>query len=136
MPKKESLSEEQKRDIERLRHFIARGGYTSQMNSTKWRLLIDAILGIPGYIPSFRVKCLQDKDDPPGNQWDTSFPRGLPLYNSIAWIEFNPRVTDPKGPSKPAGRRGFGEAIKTSLSDAGLPFTETGSGIRVVGYTK
>src|SRR3954463_4202370 len=93
---KDKLTEEQKREVERLRQFVSRNRLDVLMNSTKWRAAIDAVAGIAGYAAPYRVGGVTDPEDPP-LAWSTGFPAGLPLYNAIEWIELNVRP-DRKGP--------------------------------------
>jgi hypothetical protein len=134
--KKESLTAGQKQEIDRLRQFVARRRLTPIMNSTKWRAALDAVLAIPGYVPSFRLKRVTDPADPPPGNWDPKVPGGLPLYNAIEWLEFNPASFSaaPKaGPGKPAG---YGEALRAALEAAGIPLAESPTGIRIACYVK
>ncbi|MEO7958537.1 MAG: DUF6678 family protein, partial [Fibrobacteria bacterium] len=63
--KKDKLTDNQKKEIERLRLFVARNRLDARMNGTKWRAAIDAVMAIPGYTPSFRVKIVTDAAEPP-----------------------------------------------------------------------
>lgn len=130
---KDKLSEDQKKEIERLRQFVARNRLDARMNGTKWRAAIDAIQSLEGYKPRFRVKCVTDAVEPP-LQWDEGFPGNIPLYNSIEWLEL-----DPSGPAqgKPGKKRpDFGEALMRCLTGAGIPIAEGGPGIRIIGYAR
>jgi hypothetical protein len=134
--KKDKLSEEQKKEIERLRNFVARNRLASQMNGTKWRAAIDAIQGITGYRASFRVKRLMDAGDPPDHQWDDAFPAHIPLYNSIEWLELNPFLGSPPAFGGKDKRASFREALQRELAAAGIPIVESESGVRIVGYSR
>jgi hypothetical protein len=133
--KKESLTGEQKQEIERLRQFVARRRLSPLMNSTKWRAALDAVLALPGYVPSFRLKLVTDPADPPPGAWDPRLPAGLPLYNAIEWLEFNPASFSAPmaGKGKPAG---YGEALRAALKAAGVPLAESPTGIRIACYAK
>jgi hypothetical protein len=119
---KDKLSEEQKKEVERLRNFVSRNRLSPQMNGTKWRAAIDAIQNIPGYAASFRVKCVTDAQDPSEKVWDEAFPKNIPLYNAIEWLEFNPK--------------GFREDITRELTAARIPITGSKDGIRIIGYAR
>lgn len=150
---KDKLTNEQKAEIERLRQFVARNRLDARMNGTKWRAAIDAVMGIDGYVPSFRVKAVTDAEDPPAAAWDAAFPGNIPLYNSIEWLELCPR--NPQGGAAPGGaaagknaaasqawnggkaqRADFRDALKRVLSAAGIPIEETVGGIRIIGFTR
>lgn len=147
---KDKLTDEQKAEIERLRQFVARNRMDARMNGTKWRAAIDAVMGIDGYAPSFRVKAVTDSQDPPAAAWDAGFPGNIPLYNSIEWLELRPE--NPQGWSAPGGagatsgaqawsggkakHAGFRDALKLVLSSAGIPIEETVGGIRIIGFTR
>jgi hypothetical protein len=130
---KDKLTEEQKKEIERLRSFVSRNRLSSLMNGTKWRAAIDAIQGIEGYRASFRFRGITDADDPPADRWDEAFPQNIPLYNSIEWLELNARSAGAAPKDKKAD---FREAVKRALSAAGVPIAESGTGVRIVGYTR
>lgn len=133
---KDKLTQEQKQELERLRNFVSRNGLSTQMNGTKWRKAIDAILAIPGYTPSFRTKLITDAAEPPENVWNLFFPAQIPLYNSIEWFELNSKTGPaPTGPGKDR-RPDFAEALRSALAEAGIPMAESRTGVRIVGYSK
>lgn len=133
---KDKLTEAQKQEIERLRQFVARNRLNAQMNGTKWRAAIDAVTGIAGYQPSFRVKCIPGGAEPPENIWDEDFPGNVPLYNSIEWLELNVRPPASTGAFKKGKSPDFSEALKAGLTAVRVPFVETPSGIRIIGYSR
>jgi hypothetical protein len=130
---KDKLTENQKQEIERLRNFVSRNRLSARMNGAKWRAAIDAVQGIEGYRASFCFRAVTDAEDPPLNGWDGAFPQNIPLYNSIEWLELNARSAD-AGPKDKKGD--FREAIKQALNAAGIPIAESGTGVRIVGYTR
>ncbi len=121
--RKDKLTDDQKKEIERLRQFVARNRLDARMNGTKWRAAIDAVMAIPGYKASFRVKGVTDSAEPPVGVWDFAFPENVPLYNSIEWLELN-------------GSGDFREALKRELGAAGIPIEETAGGISIIGYAR
>ena len=131
---KDKLTNDQKAEIERLRQFVARNRLDARMNGTKWRAAIDAVMGIEGYVPAFRVKSVTDSMDPPA-AWDAAFPGNVPLYNSIEWLELCTRNPDAwnGGKAKPAD---FRDALKRELTKAGIPIEESQGGIRIIGFTR
>lgn len=154
---KDKLTNDQKAEIERLRQFVARNRLDARMNGTKWRAAIDAVTGIEGYVPSFRVKAVTDAEDPSEAVWDEAFPGNIPLYNSIEWLELCPRNplgrpaagAATAGVSKGAGSAGdqswngskgkrpdFRDALKRALTAAGIPLEESAGGIRIIGFTR
>jgi hypothetical protein len=147
---KDKLTEEQKQEIERLRNFVARNRLNAQMNGTKWRAAIDAVMAIPGYAPSFRVKCIPGGAEPAEGAWDPAFPANIPLYNSIEWLELNPRLPGPDRQGA-AGGAGYGsykkdkgqekgpdfrEALKRELISVKIPILDTPTGVRIIGYSR
>jgi hypothetical protein len=136
--KKESLSAEQKQEVERLRQFVARRRLSPAMNSTKWRAALDAALAVPGYAPSFRCKLVTDQADPAAGAWNPSVPGGLPLYNAIEWLEFNPFSAGAGAPPKGGKDRrlSFAEPLRAALKAAGIPVAESPTGIRIQAYVK
>ena len=133
---KDKLTEDQKKEIERLRQFVSRNRLNAHMNSTKWRAAIDAIQAIPGYRAAFRVKRITDANEPPANVWDTAFPGNIPLYNSIEWLELNPHAEPIAVPGARPKRMDFSEALKRELDAAHIPVMESGTGIRIVAHTR
>jgi hypothetical protein len=141
--KKESLTAEQKLEIEKLRQFVARRRLSPVMNSTKWRAALDAVLAVPGYAPSFRAKLVTDQAEPGVDAWNPQVPGGLPLYNAIEWLEFNswsfgsaPKGAAPKDRGVPGKLPGYGEALREALKAAGIPLAESPTGVRITGYVK
>lgn len=124
---KDKLNEEQKREVERLRQFVARNRLDALMNSTKWRAAIDAVAALEGYAAPFRVRRITDVQDPP-LAWASGFPQGLPLYNAIEWVELNPRP-DAKG-------RDFTAPLKSALEAAGIPIALEKTGLRILGHKR
>lgn len=124
---KDKLSEGQKREVERLRQFVSRNRLDALMNSTKWRAAIDAVSGLEGYPAPFRVRGITDAQDPP-LAWSRGFPEGLPLYNSIEWVELNPRP-DAKG-------RDFTAPLRAALEAAGIPIALEKTGLRILGHKR
>jgi hypothetical protein len=130
---KDKLTENQKQELERLRNFVSRNRLASHMNGTKWRAAIDAVLGLEGYRPSFRYKALLAAGDPPEAIWDESFPKNIPLYNSMEWLEFNAWSAGiPRREKKGDCRL----ELKRVLEAARIPILETAAGIRILAYTK
>lgn len=121
---KDKLNDEQKKEIERLRNFVSRNRLNPRMNSTKWRAAIDAVAAVEGYAPVFRVKCI-DGGEPPV-AWSDAFPKGIPLYNAVEWLELNPV----------SGRKDFRAALRSALEKAGVPVAETPGGVRIIGYDR
>lgn len=133
---KDKLTQEQKQELERLRNFVSRNGLSTQMNGTKWRAAIDAILAVPGYQASFRVKIITEAAEPPENQWNPSFPAQIPLYNAIEWLELNPRMgPPPAGPGKDR-RPDFTEALRNALAESRIPLADSRTGVRIIGYSR
>ena len=124
--KKDKLSDEQKAELERLRPFIARQGLVAKMNGGNWRAALDAIIGLADYPSAYRVRCVRDTQDPP-LAWQGPLPQGLPLYNFIEWLELDPR---------PVKGRDWSGELKQALQAAGIPVTETATGLRIIGYAR
>jgi hypothetical protein len=133
---KDKLSEIQKQEIERLRNFVSRNRLNAHMTGTKWRAAIDAVQALPGYRPSFRVKCITDAQDPEPGPWDEGFPGNIPLYNSIEWLELNPFALPTPGAPAKGKRENFGEALKRRLAAAQIPMADSMTGIRILGYSR
>lgn len=133
---KDKLTEEQKREVEQLRQFVARNRLTGRINSTQWRAAIDAVAAVEGYVPAYRLKKVTDVAEPPAEGWLGGFPAGLPLYNSIEWLDLRGLVELP-GPGKPRDRRkDFGPALKQALEAARIPVAEVPGGIRILAYDR
>ena len=124
---KDKLTDEQKREVERLRQFVSRNKLNVLMNSTKWRAALDAALSLEGYPAPFRVRCVTDNQDPPLS-WSAGFPAGLPLHNAIEWVELNPRP-QPKG-------KDYAADLERVLKAAGIPIETHKTGVRIMGHTR
>jgi hypothetical protein len=125
---KDKITDEMKKELERLRQFVARNRLDTRMNGTKWRAAIDAVAAIPGYAPAFRAKIVTEAAEPPAGAWDEAFPAHIPLYNSIEWLELRPRAA--------AKGEDFRGALKRELGAIGIPIEETATGIRIIGYVR
>jgi len=134
--KKEKLSEEQKKEVEKLRKFVSRNRLSPRMNGTKWRAAIDSITGIPEYAPSFRVKRITDSVDPLSTTWNSNFPADIPLYNSIEWLELNSQGPAIFIKGRPAKRKDFSKELSQALTTMQIPIEETLTGIRIIGYAR
>jgi hypothetical protein len=134
---KDKLSEEQKREVERLRQFVSRNRITVRMNSTKWRAAIDAVIAIPDFgPPEYKVKLITDSVDPAPGGWIPGFPAGLPLYNAIEWVELRSKVAGAWDAKTRSKVRDFGETIRKSLEAVEVPCGEGPEGIRILGHTR
>jgi hypothetical protein len=121
---KDTLSKEQKQEIERLRQWTVRMGLTALMNSTKWRKAIDAVTEtLPS--PNYRVKLVQERHEP--SEWTAAFPAGLPLYNAIDWIEID------TANKKYASAR---ETITHTWKAENIPHEMREGNMRLLGYAK
>lgn len=136
---KDKLTEEQKREVERLRQFATRQRFELKMNSTRWRAALDAILAVPGSALIYRCRCLTDaKEAIP--EWKTDFPQGLPLYNAIEWLDV--QYSPPSGAAKEnrlAFQRDFPAQLRdleSQLKSAAVPFESQERGIRILGYVR
>jgi hypothetical protein len=134
---KDKLTEEQKREVERLRQFVSRNRITVRMNSTKWRAAIDAVMAIPELgPPEYKVKLVTDTADPSPGHWTPGFPGGLPLYNAIEWVELRSRVAGAWDANTRSRTRDFGDAIRQALEAAEIPCGEGREGIRIIGHSR
>lgn len=134
---KDKLTEEQKREVERLRQFVSRNRITVRMNSTKWRAAIDAVTAIPGFgAPDYKVKLVTDAADPAPGHWTPGFPAGLPLYNAIEWVELRSRVAGAWDAGTRSKAKDFGDAIRKALEAEGIPHGEGSEGIRIIGHSR
>jgi hypothetical protein len=119
---------EQDEDRERLRRYILHHQLVSRMNDTKWRAAIGALLAIPDFRPTFRVRCVRDRADPP-SRWDASFPEHVPTFVDIEWLDINPL-------SHHQPSRDFSGSITAALRSVNASFEERADAIRIVGYTR
>jgi hypothetical protein len=134
---KDKLTEEQKREVERLRQFVSRNRFIVRMNSTKWRAAIDAVAAIPGFAsPDYRVRLITDAADPAPGHWTPGFPAGLPLYNAIEWVELRSQAAGPWDARTQSRTRDFGDAIRAALDAAEVPHEEGPEGVRIVGHAR
>ena len=147
---KDKITEEMKKEIERLRQFTSRNRFDARMNSTKWRAAIDAVSALEGYAPAFRIKAVTDLVDPATGAWDAAFPGNIPLYNSIEWLELHPSGAAAIGAGagahaggNPGGNSGgkikradFRAALRQALEAAGIPIEDAATGIRIIGYVR
>jgi hypothetical protein len=134
---KDKLTDDQKREVERLRQFVSRNRFIVRMNSTKWRAAIDAVVAIPGLgSPEYRVKAVTDVADPAPGRWTPGFPAGLPLYNAIEWVELRSKVEGPWDLETQSRRKDFGGAIRDALKAADIPHEDGPEGVRILGHSR
>lgn len=134
---KDKLTEEQKREVERLRQFVSRNRITVKMNSTLWRAAIDAVMAIPDMgQPEYKLKLITDTADPVPGRWSPGFPAGLPLYNAIEWVELRSKILGAWDAKTKGKVRDFGEAIRRALEAAEVPHEDGPEGIRILGHTR
>jgi hypothetical protein len=136
---KDKLTEEQKREVERLRQFATRNRLELKMNSTRWRAAIDAVMAVEGSVLQFRYRCITDAAET-FSDWMTGFPEGLPLYNSIEWLEI--QWSSPAGAAKEIRQR-FQQTfpkrlheLAADLKAAQIPFLLATHGVKIEGYRR
>jgi hypothetical protein len=136
---KDKLTDEQKREVERLRQFATRNRLELKMNSTRWRAAIDAMMAVEEYALTFRVRCITDPSGA-ASDWQSGFPEGLPLYNSIEWLEIQWSV--PAGASKEIRLALKQELPKrlhevaSALKAAQIPHKLAPNGVIIEGYMR
>jgi hypothetical protein len=101
---------------------MARDGFCSVINDTKWRELCMAIYRMPSP-PRFRIR---DLLAPAGHvsDWDGGWYHHPYPYLTIEWMEIDP-----------AGRADPGQVVQR-LRQVGARFEERGQCFRVFGYTR
>ena len=125
--KKETLTKAQKAELENLRSFIVRRGLSPVMTGADWRSAINAVMAITDYTGMYRYRGVRDLSDPPATAWLGPLPAGLPLFNFIEWLELSP---------KQAGTPDFSASIKQALTAVKIAYSETATGIRILGYRR
>jgi hypothetical protein len=132
---KDKLSDDQKKEVERLRQFATRNRFELQMNSTRWRVALDTLLAIEGYSLGYRVKCITDKQEP-STQWQMDFPQGLPLYNAIEWLEVECILPASASRELRLALPGKVQKLAQAMEVARVPFTVLPKGVRIQGYAR
>lgn len=130
-----TVTDEQRKDRERRRRYVARECLVSLMNDAKWRAAVSALSSIPGYRPRFRVRCIRDvATELP--RWDRSFPWHVPTFAEIEWLEVEAAGVKAGGAETSLPHADFGPAIRAALDAVHVPFSEIAGVIRVVGYAR
>lgn len=125
-------TQEQLRDAEGLRRRIARGQFTSVMNNTKWRELLDLLKCFEGAL-RFRRKDVGEPD-PALDAWCGELCHELGGWQAIEWIEIDAREVVPRGQLLDPEIRDRTTVLKSTLAESGIPFSVEDGQVRVWGY--
>jgi hypothetical protein len=114
-------------DVERTHRHVAREGFSSVMNDTKWEEVVSAIMSLPGGTPRYRQKHVRSSEPA---DWDGEWYYHLRPFSVVEWVDI-----DPIDRSKyPASDRG--EAIEEALRAIHVPFSGEDGAIRIWGYVR
>src|SRR6185369_17015551 len=111
---------EQLRDLERLKRYVEANQLTSCMNDTKWTEALSAVSSVSGYQPRFRVRMVLDEDDPRRDRWDGSFPWHVPTHVFIEWLEVDPIVRTRRGHLVADAIEDFSAPLRAALLGIGI----------------
>lgn len=89
------LTEDQKKDAERLARYIEREQLVSVMNDTKWQSLFDALEPIQGLLDFRRKDVRADKRNP--ESWCSDFYLMFGGWISIEWLDIRAQRTIHRG---------------------------------------
>lgn len=132
------LTDEQKRDLDKLRRRVERERLTSCMNDTKWDAAISAVRSVPGYRATFRVRMVTESEGDlrHGMYWSGDFPGHVPTLQFIEWLELDPLVRTRRGALVEDATEDFTRPLMVALLQARIPFSLENGMIRVWGYTR
>jgi hypothetical protein len=117
------LTEEQRKDADRLRHYIDREQLVAVMNDTKWQRLFKALESMQGWV-EFRRKDVREDEHSVG-RWDADLYYMLGGWENIEWLDIMAtRATD------------HTEQLLLAVREAGVPFSRQEKIIRIWGYLR
>lgn len=130
------MTDEQRKDAERLRGAIEREQLVSVMNDTKWCEAIAVLQELEGIAIAFRVKTVRGAA-PSTSAWEHSFPWHLPRpWETIEWVDINPIVRYRRGQLLADEEVDFTEQIVQALRSVYVPFSYEETAIRIWGYVR
>jgi len=118
------LTEEQRKNKERLKKHIEREGFISLMNDTKWNELRDSMLKLGSLSSKWRTK---DVKSGYIHRWDGDWHyhfNGAGSYPAMEWVEIKIDSEDQR------------KIILNILKQINVPGEETEEGFRIFGYAK
>jgi len=130
----QGMTEEQKKDAERLARCINREQLVSVMNDTKWQRLFNALQPMECWL-DFRRKDVRESDAA-SESWHTDLYHMMGGWRSIEWLDIRARETiwpgfliKPKIVDKTA-------TLIEAIKGAGVPFSRHENYIRIWGYVR
>ena len=128
------MTEEQRRDAERLDRYIAREQLASVMNETKWLELRHLMLTQAPFRPRWRTKCLRN-ESPSG--WDSDRYYHLPQpFKVIEWLEIDPMQSTRIGHLVPDQQVDHRDALLHLLASKSIPHEVANGYIKIRGYLR
>jgi hypothetical protein len=121
------MTDDQREDARRLASYIERHQLVSAMNDTRWREAISCLQRIDGFSLVFRVRCVRDPIAAPLHR-DRSFPWHMPPFQSIEWLDVDPRVDHTIPPQD------FTDPILSVLKALPVPVSREDGYLRIWGY--
>ncbi|MDG3004740.1 DUF6678 family protein [Paludisphaera mucosa] len=112
---------ERRREVEAWRRYAERERLVSAMNATKWREVVEAMRGLSGGPPGFRIKDIQGPE-PALATWDREWIYHPRPWETIEWLEIH---ADPRR-----------EAIVEALKRIGAPISLDEGRIRIWGWLR
>ncbi|TVP80162.1 MAG: hypothetical protein EA353_04600 [Puniceicoccaceae bacterium] len=130
---RQMMTQEQKKDSERLARYVIREQLVSLMNDTKWEALRSAMIALKEFNPCYRLACLRSEPDV---NWDGDWHYHLPPFKCIEWLEIDPVQKKRIGRLVKDEETDFSKEIKTILWAEHIPFSLEGGLIRIWGYQR
>jgi hypothetical protein len=130
-----ALTDEQREDLRRLRHYIEREDLRRIMNNTKWREAIAVVRALqPEFWVQFRARWVSQRSQP---TWEGSFPWHLPSpWLGIEWLDIKTVVTVPRRPGQETYTVDRTDEILSGFRSCNVPFTYADGVVRIWGYLR
>jgi hypothetical protein len=128
------LTEDQKKDAERLARYIEREQLVSVMNDTKWQRLFDVLEPIQGSL-DFRRKDVR-RNERGSERWCSDFYMMLGGWSSIEWLDIRARLSVPRGALLQSKVQDNTPCLIQAVRRAGVRFCLHEQCIRIWGYLR
>jgi hypothetical protein len=128
------MTEEQERDLRRLRRHVQEQQLVSVMNDTKWGELRQLMIE-HSRSPRYRLQCLLS---PPTNPdiWDRDWYYHLPTFVLIEWLDIDPIYRTLRGHLVEDEKVDLTEELTRLLQARSIPFEAHDGFVRIWGYRR
>jgi hypothetical protein len=128
------LTEDQKKDADRLARYIEREQLVSVMNDTKWQRLFGALEPIAGWL-DFRRKDVRGSEQA-SESWCSDFYHMFGGWSGIEWLDIRAQLTIRRGALVEPSIEDKTSLLIRAVRVAGVAFSQHEESIRIWGYLR